>query len=97
MNEQATRMQRRAMKIKAAGRKWKVLKYLQERSKDLPLIVEKKTGKPVDHVYNVRRAYMDGGFEAVDEYLDRMKAVHQRDRGKSLPVRIWGWIKCKVL
>lgn len=79
-------------RIKVSGKTMQVLDFLKLRSKDLPPITDKVTGKKVDHIKNLRRLYMDQGASGVNGYVNRVRAVYDRDQGATRFIRLRGWM-----
>lgn len=88
-----TRRQRRKAKIMVNGTgQMTVIRFIEQRAKDLPEVTDRTTGQLVDHAKNLRKLYMDGGTAAVDEYINRVHGVSLRDTGRNWLVRLAGRI-----
>lgn len=89
----------RNRKVFVDGRETKVIRFLEERAKSLPVLTLKGGEEKVDHVLNVRKIYMTKGVDGVNQYLKAVQAISMRDTGKWY-IRIAGilklmWLKIK--
>ena len=86
------RRQRRRQVIKVNGKEWRVRDYLAYRAAKLPDIKDNRTGGTIDHVFNLKKLWVEKGDRGVNRYMKIVKAIWQRDRGK-FAVRLWARVK----
>ena len=97
INKRATRHEKRQARMKVDGRDIKVTAFLKRRAADLPAMTDKGTGSPIDHAKNLNALYMIEGAEGVNNYINAVRAVIRRDKGKNVFTRIAGWFEVKWL
>lgn len=69
-----SRNQKRSYRVKVNGKEVNVLKYLRNISSRMPALYHKRTGIPIDHYKNLKKAYMiQGSMKDVHAYVDKVR------------------------
>jgi len=84
-----SRQMKRHATINVQGKSIRVMDHIEAMAKRLPGIRNKKTGEDFDHYEHLKRIYMEGGIDAVNEYLNVCKNVVNRDKGKWWFIRLY--------
>jgi hypothetical protein len=95
----STRRDRRRKVIQVNNRRVNAHKFLASRAKYLPKFIDKETGNPINHEANLKAVYDGKGIEGVNQYVQAVKAICERDKG-GIWQKIKGWcsiIKVKFL
>jgi hypothetical protein len=93
------RRDRRRKVIQVNNRRVNAHKFLASRAKSLPKLIDKETGNPINHEANLKAVYDGKGIEGVNQYVQAVKAICERDKG-GIWQKIKGWcsiIKVKFL
>lgn len=94
-----SRLSRRRKTIQINNRQVNAHKFLSGRAKSLPKMIDRETGKSIDHDANLKAVFDGKGVEGVNQYIRAVKAVCERDKG-GIWQKIKGWylmLKVKIL
>ncbi len=76
-----SRNDRRSKTVTVGGMRVNAHKFSIDRAKILPRMIDKSTGKAINHEENLKAIFDVGGKEGVEHYVKSVYAVSVRDRG----------------
>lgn len=93
-----SRNNRRKVEINVNGENVNAHKFLTERAKVLPRMIDRETGKAINHEENLKAIFDQLGTKGVNLYVGSVCAVSVRDKGglKNKIKGYWLILKSKV-
>jgi hypothetical protein len=88
-----TRQMRRHAQIQINGKHVNITNYLRSAAKRLPVMFDKESKEPIDHIKNLHRIYMLKGIDGVNHYLLACRKVLIESQGGLIP---YNWKRFRV-
>lgn len=83
--KEVSRTQRRHAEINVNGKNVKILEHIRKEARKLSFIINKETGKEINHEENLKAIYMINGIAGVNDYLMACRKVFIESQGGLVP------------